>query len=83
MNNHYRSRLRLGKFGYVGSYIPIAVLPAIVGTFFHRGIVQRRILLEKDKCPLCLQMRSAVIHGFFGAVYPALLAPFAAYMVGC
>lgn len=81
VNNHYRSRLRLGKYGYIGSYVPIAVLPAIMGTFFHRGIVQTRILLEKDKCPLCLQLRAAAVQAFFGTVYPTVLAPLAAYMV--
>lgn len=82
VNNHYRARLRLGRFGYVGSYVPIAVLPALVGAFFHRGIVQARILLEKDACPLCLQLRAGAMHAFFGVVYPTALAPLAGYMVG-
>lgn len=81
INNFYRSRLRLGKFGYIGSYVPIAVLPAVMTTFVHRGYVQARILLEKDSCPMCLQLRAAAVQGFLGTVYPAILAPLAAYMV--
>lgn len=81
VNAHYRNRLRLGKFGYIGSYIPIALLPAIMTTLFNRTVIQPRILLQKDQCPLCLQLKAAAMQGFFGTVYPTMLAPFAAYMV--
>lgn len=81
VNNHYRTRLRLGKFGYVSSYVPIVVLPAIMASLFHRAFIQSQILLPKEECALCLQLRAAAIQGFFGTVYPGLLAPLASYMV--
>lgn len=81
VNNHYRTRLRLGQFGYVSSYVPIVVLPAIMASLFHRTFIQSLILLPKGECPLCLQVRAAAIQGFFGTVYPSLLAPLASYMV--
>lgn len=81
VNSHYRNRLRLGKFGFIGSFIPIAVLPAIMTTLYNRAFIQPRILLQKDDCPLCLQLRAATMQGALGVVYPTILAPFAAYMV--
>lgn len=81
VNNHYRTRLRLGKFGYVSSYIPIVVLPAIMASVFHRTFIQTRVLLPKEECPLCLQLRAAAMQAFFGTVYPSILAPLASYMV--
>lgn len=81
VNNHYRTRLRLGKFGYISSYVPIVVLPAIMASLFHRTFIQSRILLAKDTCPLCVQLRAAAMQVTLGTVYPTLLAPFASYMV--
>lgn len=81
VNNHYRTRLRLAKFGFVSSYVPIVVLPAIMASLFHRTFIQSAILLPKEQCPLCLQLRAAAFQGFFGTVYPSILAPLASYMV--
>lgn len=81
VNSYYRNRLRLGKFGFIGSYIPIAMLPAIMCTLFDKAIIQPSIFLQKEKCPLCLQLRSGTVQGFMGVVYPSMLAPLAAYMV--
>lgn len=81
INNHYRTRLRLGKFGFIGMYVPNVILPAIITTFYHRAFIQPSILLQKAECPLCLQLRAAAVQGFFGTVYPTILTPFAGYMV--
>lgn len=83
VNEHYRNRLRLGKFGYIGSTIPIVLLPAIMTTLYNRTFIQPRILLQSDQCPLCLQIKAAAVQCLLGTGYPALLAPLASYMVRC
>lgn len=79
VNNHYRTRLRLAKFGFVSSYVPIVVLPAIMASLFHRTFIQSQVLLPKDGCPLCLQLRAAAFQGFFGTVYPRFVVIYVFY----
>ncbi|KAH8395590.1 hypothetical protein KR222_001682 [Zaprionus bogoriensis] len=81
VNNHYRTRLRLGPHGRISSYIPIVAIPAIFTMLGHKFFVQRPILLRPlADCPVCTQLRSAFLQTALGVVYPTILAPFAAFM---
>ncbi|SPP86227.1 uncharacterized protein LOC117588120 [Drosophila guanche] len=81
INNHYRTKLRLGSHGRLSSYMPIVVVPAIFTMLTHKFFVQRPILLDPlGECPLCRQVRGAAFQTSLGIVYPTILAPFAAFM---
>ncbi|KAH8263260.1 hypothetical protein KR044_006505 [Drosophila immigrans] len=81
VNNHYRTRLRLGAHGRLSSYLPIVAVPAIFTMLSHKFFVQRPILLKPlSECPVCTQVRSAAFQTAMGVVYPTILAPFAAFM---
>lgn len=38
INRHYRWKLRLGSYGYFASTIPIAVMPGLLTTAFHKQV---------------------------------------------
>lgn len=83
VNNHYRTKLRLGSSGKLSTYLPIVVIPAMFSMISHKFFVQRDILLESmqlSNCPLCLQMRGVAFQAGLGVIYPTMLAPFAAFM---
>ncbi|KAH8355861.1 uncharacterized protein LOC110183827 [Drosophila serrata] len=81
INNHYRTKLRLGGHGRISSYLPIVAVPAIFTMLTHKFFIQRPILLNPlGQCPTCLQVRSAAFQTSLGIVYPTILAPFAAFM---
>lgn len=81
VNNYYRKKLKLGTFGRLSSYLPIVVMPAVFSLMSHKFFVQRSLLLKPmEECPTCVQMRAVAFQGFFGVIYPSLLAPIAACM---
>ena len=80
INNHFRTKLKLGSYGRFSTYLPIVVIPAIMTTVFHKVLVQSDIILRKYDCPVCLQTRAAVIQCGFGVVYPLILGPLASFM---
>ncbi|XP_053681776.1 uncharacterized protein LOC128732534 [Sabethes cyaneus] len=80
INNHYRSKLKLGTYGRLSSYIPAVVLPALMTTFFHKYFVVPEVILGKQKCPVCIQTRAALIQAGFGTIQPMLMAPMSAFM---
>ncbi|XP_062540021.1 uncharacterized protein LOC134207947 [Armigeres subalbatus] len=80
INNHYRTKLKLGTYGRLSSYIPAVVLPAIMTTFFHRVYVVPDIVLGKHQCPVCVQTRAGLLQAGFSTIYPMLLAPMSAFM---
>nr|XP_016923753.1 uncharacterized protein LOC108005089 [Drosophila suzukii] len=81
INNHYRTKLRLGGHGRLSSYLPIVAVPAIFTMLTHKFFIQRPILLNPlGECPVCIQVRSAAFQTGLGIVYPTILAPFAAFM---
>lgn len=81
VNNHYRTKLRLGTYGRISTYLPIVVVPAMFTLLCHKFFVQRSILLEPlGECPTCIQMRALTFQSAMGVVYPTVLAPFAACM---
>ncbi|EDV59353.1 uncharacterized protein LOC6540987 [Drosophila erecta] len=81
INNHYRTKLRLGGHGRLSSYLPIVAVPAIFTMLAHKFFIQRPILLNPlGECPVCIQVRSAAFQTSLGIVYPTILAPFAAFM---
>ncbi|ALC39874.1 CG13392 [Drosophila busckii] len=81
VNNHYRTKLRLGSHGRLSSYLPIVAVPAIFTLLSHKFFIQRPLLLKPmTQCPVCTQVRSAAFQTGLGAAYPTILAPFAAFM---
>jgi len=80
INHHYRGRLRLGSFGSFSTYLPIVVLPTLATTVYHKLFIQSEIILRKERCPLCVQVRASAFQIAFGVGYPTVLAPFASYM---
>lgn len=81
INNHYRTKLRLGTYGRVTSYLPIVALPAITTTLIHSLIVQPDFMLQKERCAMCIQLKGGLIHASLAVVYPMVLAPLASFMV--
>uniref|UniRef100_U5EFQ6 Putative conserved plasma membrane protein n=1 Tax=Corethrella appendiculata TaxID=1370023 RepID=U5EFQ6_9DIPT len=80
VNSHYRVKLKLGSYGRLSSYLPIVVLPSIMSIVSHSGFIQPRVILQKDPCTVCTQMRAATFHSFFAVAYPTLLAPIASFL---
>lgn len=48
---------------------------------FAFQLVQRPLLLETFKCPVCVELRAGMVQLFAGFVYPLMLAPMAAMQV--
>ncbi|XP_060803762.1 uncharacterized protein LOC106132349 [Amyelois transitella] len=81
INNHYRTKLKLGSFGFYSSVIPVTVMPGLMTILFHRHLVTTNMLMLKtDTCPICYEIRSAAIQLGLGVGYPMLLAPTSAIM---
>ncbi|XP_030377089.1 uncharacterized protein LOC115625983 [Scaptodrosophila lebanonensis] len=81
INNHYRTKLRLGSSGRFSSYLPIVVVPAMFTMLTHKFFIQRPILVNPlSECPVCIQVRAAAFQTALGVVYPSILAPLAAFM---
>lgn len=38
--------------------------------------------MTENLCPICYEVRSAVIQTGFGVIYPMFLAPLSSFMVG-
>ncbi|CAK1549262.1 unnamed protein product [Leptosia nina] len=81
MNYHYRTKLKLGNYGYLSSVIPVSLMPAMLTILFHRYSITTNILLIKETCPLCYELRSSAIQLTLGTAYPLLLAPTGALML--
>lgn len=81
INSHYRSKLKLGNYGRLSSYIPAVVLPAIMTTFFHKSFIVPDVVLNTRQCAVCVQTRAGLLQAGFSTAYPMLLAPMSAFMV--
>ncbi|KAI9590278.1 hypothetical protein GQX74_008446 [Glossina fuscipes] len=81
INNHYRTKLRLGTYGQFSTYLPIVIIPALLSIGCHKLFVQNSLILRgMSECPTCIQLRAAAFQVSFGGIYPGILAPFAACM---
>ncbi|XP_049868091.1 uncharacterized protein LOC126368229 [Pectinophora gossypiella] len=81
INNHYRTKLKLGTYGYMSSVIPISVMPALMTALFHRHVISTGMLLMKNEaCPICYEVKSAAIQLALGVGYPLVLGPASALM---
>ncbi|EAT48757.1 AAEL000230-PA [Aedes aegypti] len=80
INSHYRSKLKLGNYGRLSSYIPAVVLPAIMTTFFHKSFIVPDVVLNTRQCAVCVQTRAGLLQAGFSTAYPMLLAPMSAFM---
>jgi Transmembrane protein 126 len=83
INNHYRTKLKLGRYGQIASYIPIVAFPGVLSMLFHKAFVQPSMILRKDQCLVCVQTRAATLQNVMALGLPLLLAPLAAFMVRC
>ncbi|KAF7271279.1 transmembrane protein 126 isoform X1 [Rhynchophorus ferrugineus] len=75
ITRHFRKKFLLYNYGKFMSLIPITIIPATTGIFFHSEFVLRDVVLRKNVCPTCLELRSAAFQTFTGTVFPAILAP--------
>ncbi|KAM3958481.1 uncharacterized protein ACR2FA_007503 [Aphomia sociella] len=81
VNTHYRNKLKLGTYGFYSSVIPITLMPGLMTILFHRHLVTSNMLLMKNEmCPVCYEIKSAVIQLGFGVAYPMILGPTSALM---
>lgn len=80
INNYYRSKLKLGNWGKLSTYLPIVVIPTVVSMIGHKGAVTKDIIINPKACSTCLEIRSAFIQSGFGVLYPTLMAPLAAFL---
>lgn len=81
INNHYRTKLRLGTYGRLSSYLPIVALPAITTSLIHSVIVQPEFMLQKQPCAMCTQIKGGLFHASLAVAYPMVLSPLASFMV--
>ncbi|XP_075974176.1 transmembrane protein 126 [Anticarsia gemmatalis] len=81
INRYYRQKLKLGTYGYIASVVPITAMPALLTSLFHRHLVTTDMLLmKKESCPICYELRSGAIQVGMGFAYPMVLGPLAALM---
>lgn len=78
INAHYRKVVKLRHHAFLTTLIPVIVAPSVVGGLLHHQLVQRPLLLETFKCPVCLELRGGMVQMLAGFAYPLLLAPMAA-----
>lgn len=81
INSHYRTKLRLGTYGRLSSYLPIVALPAITSSIIHSVVVQPDFMLQKQPCAMCSQVKGGLLHASLAVVYPMVLSPLASFMV--
>ncbi|XP_050719338.1 transmembrane protein 126A-like [Eriocheir sinensis] len=79
INAHFRKVLKLKNHAFMASLIPVVLTPALVGGLLHHQFVQRPMLLQTFKCPVCIEMRGGLVQFFSGIVYPMMLAPLAGF----
>ncbi|KAG5875844.1 hypothetical protein JTB14_012964 [Gonioctena quinquepunctata] len=76
INGFFRMKFKLLHYGRVASYLPMAGIPGAMSFLFHQQIVLRElVLMKQEKCPVCIQMRSAALQGGIGCILPLVLAP--------
>lgn len=78
LNNYYRTKLRIGKYGRITSYLPIVAIPAMCTMAFHVQYVIPGVTLQTD-CPVCIETRAAAIQAALGSIVPTILAPLSAF----
>ncbi|CAB3223985.1 unnamed protein product [Arctia plantaginis] len=82
INRFYRGKLKLGTYGYFASVLPISAMPALLTAMFHRHLVSTDMLLMKrETCPICYELRSGAIQAGLGIGYPMVLGPLSALML--
>lgn len=81
INNHYRTKLKLGSYGRVSSYLPIVALPAITTNIIHSVVVQPDFMMQKQPCAMCTQIKGGLLHASLAIAYPMVLSPLASFMV--
>ncbi|CAG9823258.1 unnamed protein product [Phaedon cochleariae] len=76
INNFFRIKFKLLKYGWISSYLPMCIVPSTLSCLYHQQFVLRDVVLMKhDQCPICLQTRAAAFQAFLGCGLPVLLAP--------
>ncbi|XP_028167878.1 uncharacterized protein LOC114358183 [Ostrinia furnacalis] len=81
INRHYRTKLKLGLYGFLASAIPISIMPGVLTPLFHRYLVSTNMLLMKDgACPMCYELRSIAVQCGLGIAYPMVLGPLSGLM---
>lgn len=79
LNFYYRRKLNLGSLAKYTTYMPAIVLPSILAPIFHSVFITSDVLIKKSSCSLCVELRSAILQGTAGAIYPLFITPLAAF----
>ncbi|CAH0558839.1 unnamed protein product [Brassicogethes aeneus] len=75
INNYYRYKFKLLYYGRASSYLPICVIPGALSFLLHTELVLKDLVLQKQVCPVCLELRSSALQSLTGFVFPFLAAP--------
>lgn len=70
MLRHFRQALGLRKEAQISSNLSSTFIPCIGSFVYHFLFITPVIALEEEKCPLCLELRSASIQAFSGFFLP-------------
>nr|XP_053612524.1 uncharacterized protein LOC128676441 isoform X2 [Plodia interpunctella] len=83
INNHYRTKLKLGTYGFYSSVIPITLMPGILTTLFHRHFANRYATyrlpdLTFDGPKKVFQLVRNITRPFYGTVVTLSVCQFIA-----
>ncbi|KAK0082315.1 hypothetical protein PV325_010679 [Microctonus aethiopoides] len=80
VNEHYRLKLKLRRYGFSSTSLAMTLTPAIFSVASHCLFVTPDIFLNENNCILCLQTRAAALQLFCSIIYPAVMSPSANFM---
>ncbi|XP_023220519.1 uncharacterized protein LOC111622388 isoform X2 [Centruroides sculpturatus] len=78
-NFFYRQKLNLGSLARASTYMPAVALPAIIAPMCHSIFISSDVVIQKSSCALCVEIRSSVLQGVCGVIYPMLLVPISSF----
>ncbi|XP_011305797.1 uncharacterized protein [Fopius arisanus] len=80
INEHFRRKLKLHRYGKLSTSFAMGLTPAVIISAAHCIFVTHDIYINKSKCLLCLQQRAMTLQVGFGVCYPIMLSPLANFM---
>jgi len=73
INQRLRRQLKLKEFAKVTSILATGVIPSMTAYMAHKFYVTRPLLMDPYRCNTCIDVRSAVLQGVTGSIFPLLL----------
>ncbi|KAK0182426.1 hypothetical protein PV327_000568 [Microctonus hyperodae] len=80
INNHYRLKLKLRRYGLGSTMFAMTLTPAIFSVTTHCLFVISDLFLNQNNCLLCLQTRAIGFQLLTSIIYPAVMSPSANFM---